>query len=132
MSPALNPIDLSLYLVLDPDLCGGADGMVETARIAARHGATVVQLRAPRWKKRQWLDTALALKAVLDPLGVPLIINDQVGTGAGLYASDRNHWQRHGAPQGGKRGHADDRRGVGLGRRRMDRSDAEVIDPVQR
>ncbi len=78
MSPALNPIDLSLYLVLDPDLCGGADGMVETAHIAARHGATVVQLRAPRWKKRQWLDTALALKAVLDPLGVPLIINDQV------------------------------------------------------
>lgn len=72
------PIDLSLYLVLDPDLCGSARAMVETAEIAARQGVTVVQLRAPHWKKRQWLETALALKTVLDPLGVPLIINDQV------------------------------------------------------
>ena len=74
----LNPIDLSLYLVLDPDLCGGPAGMVRTARLAAENGATVVQLRAPGWKKRQWLETALELKAVLAPLGVPLIINDQV------------------------------------------------------
>ena len=71
-------IDLSLYLVLDPDLCGGAEGMVRTARIAAENGATAVQLRAPGWKKRQWLMAARNLKAVLAPLGVPLIINDQV------------------------------------------------------
>ena len=71
-------IDLSLYLVLDPDLCGGAEGMVRTARIAAENGATAVQLRAPGWKKRQWLMAARDLKAVLAPLGVPLIINDQV------------------------------------------------------
>lgn len=74
----MNPIDLSLYLVLDPDLCGGPEGMVRTARVAAENGATVVQLRAPAWKKKQWLETATALKAVLAPLGVPLIINDQV------------------------------------------------------
>lgn len=49
-----------------------------TARLAAENGATVVQLRAPNWKKRQWLETATELKAVLAPLGVPLIINDQV------------------------------------------------------
>ena len=71
-------IDLSLYLVLDPDLCGGAEGMVRTARIAAENGATAVQLRAPGWKKRQWLMAARDLEAVLAPLGVPLIINDQV------------------------------------------------------
>lgn len=71
-------IDLSLYLVLDPELCGGAAGMVETARQAAQNGATVVQLRAPDWKKRQWLETALELKRVLAPFAVPLIINDQV------------------------------------------------------
>lgn len=70
--------DLSLYLVLDPDLCGGHEGMVRTARLSAEHGTTVVQLRAPNWKKRQWLETAAALKAALDPLGVPLIINDHV------------------------------------------------------
>ena len=75
---SLNPIDLSLYLVLDPDLCGGPEGMVRTARLAAANGATVVQLRAPDWKKRQWLETAVALKAALAPFGVPLIINDQV------------------------------------------------------
>ena len=74
----MKSLDLSLYLVLDPDLCGGPAGMVRTARLAAENGATVVQLRAPKWKKRQWLETALELKAVLTPLGVPLIINDHV------------------------------------------------------
>ena len=74
----LNPIDLSLYLVLDPELCGGPAAMVRTARLAAENGATVVQLRAPDWKKRQWLETAVELKAVLAPFGVPLIINDHV------------------------------------------------------
>jgi thiamine-phosphate pyrophosphorylase len=74
----LNPIDLTLYLVLDPELCGSPAEMVRTARRAAENGATVVQLRAPNWKKRQWLETARELKAVLAPLGVPLIINDQV------------------------------------------------------
>jgi thiamine-phosphate pyrophosphorylase len=71
-------LDLSLYLVLDPDLCGGSASMVRTARLAAENGATVVQLRAPNWKKRQWLETAIELKAVLEPLGVPLIINDHI------------------------------------------------------
>ena len=53
----MNAIDLSLYLVLDPDLCGGPAGMVHTAIQAAKNGATVVQLRAPNWKKpllRSW------------------------------------------------------------------------------
>jgi len=74
----LNPLDLSLYLVLDPDLCGSAEAMVRTARLAAENGATLVQLRAPHWKKRQWLETARALKEALAPLRVPLIINDQI------------------------------------------------------
>ena len=71
-------LDLSLYLVLDPDLCGGPAGMIETARLAAQNGATIVQLRAPDWKKSQWLATASELKRVLAPFGVPLIVNDQV------------------------------------------------------
>ncbi len=74
----MKTLDLSLYLVLDPELCGGPAGMLRTARLAAANGATVVQLRAPKWKKRQWLETALELKAILAPLGVPLIINDQI------------------------------------------------------
>ena len=78
MTPEMKPLDLLLYLVLDPDLCGGPEGMVRTARLAAESGATVVQLRAPSWKKRQWLETARELKSVLQPLGVPLIINDHI------------------------------------------------------
>ena len=75
---AVRRLDLSLYLVLDPDLCGGAANMVRTARLAAQNGASVVQLRAPHWKKREWYDCARELKRVLAPLGVPLIVNDQV------------------------------------------------------
>ncbi len=78
MNQQRSELDLSLYLVLDPDLCGGFDGLVRTARVAVENGATVVQLRAPNWKKRQWLEAAIQLKAVLAPFGVPLIINDQV------------------------------------------------------
>lgn len=85
----MSPVDLSLYLVLDPGLCGGPDGMVHTALIAAENGATAVQLRAPDWKKRQWFETARVLKQALAPLGVPLIINDQVdvalAVGAGVH-----------------------------------------------
>ncbi len=72
------PVDLSLYLVLDPDLCGGAAQLLRTARLAAESGVTVVQLRAPQWKKKQWVALAQALKGELAPLGVPLIINDHV------------------------------------------------------
>lgn len=74
----MNSLNLSLYLILDPGLCGSADAMIHTARTAAEYGATVVQLRAPGWKKRQWFETAQALKRVLAPWNVPLIINDQV------------------------------------------------------
>ena len=74
----MRAFDPSLYLVLDPDLCGGPAGMVRTARLAAENGATVVQLRAPGWKKRQWLETATELKRLLEPFEVPLIINDHV------------------------------------------------------
>ncbi len=73
-----NAFDLSLYLVLDPDLCGGVEGMIATAQAAAEHGVSIVQLRAPQWKKRQWLEAAKLLKAVLDVQNVPLIINDHV------------------------------------------------------
>lgn len=69
--------DLSLYLVLDPDLCGGAQGMVDTAVAAAANGTTMIQLRAPQWKKRQWVECGLALMQALKPFHVPLIVDDQ-------------------------------------------------------
>lgn len=69
-------IDLSVYLVLDPDLCGGAQGMIDTTRAAVQNGATCLQLRAPQWKKRALVECGRELKRVLLGTGVPLIIND--------------------------------------------------------
>lgn len=70
--------DLTLYLVLDPVLCGGSDGMAQTARQAAQAGVTCVQLRAPNWSTQALVDCGLKLKRVLSPYGVPLIVNNDV------------------------------------------------------
>ena len=70
------PVDLSVYLVLDPDLCHGAEGMIETACAAVENGATCVQLRAPHWKKRALVECGRALMKELEGSGVPLIVND--------------------------------------------------------
>ena len=54
----------SVYLVLDPVLTEKM-GMVKTAELAIEGGATIVQLRAPQWKKRRRYECALALQDVL-------------------------------------------------------------------
>jgi thiamine-phosphate pyrophosphorylase len=69
--------DLSLYLVLDPDLCRPL-GMVETARLAVAGGVTMVQLRDKDASPRQMIRTGRALKEALAGTGVPLIVNDDV------------------------------------------------------
>lgn len=74
----IDPRILRLYLVLDPVLCGGFAGMIETARSAAEAGATLIQLRAPQWKKRELAACGRALTEVLRPTGTPLIVNDHL------------------------------------------------------
>ncbi|MBB3593397.1 thiamine-phosphate pyrophosphorylase [Rhizobium sp. BK529] len=69
--------DLSLYLVLDPDLCAGI-GMVETTRLAVAGGATMVQLRDKRGGTARMVETGLALKEVLKGSDALLIVNDDV------------------------------------------------------
>ena len=68
--------DLSLYLVLDPVLCGGAEGMIKTALLAAKAGANCIQLRAPGWSTEEVIRCGKELKSVLDPLGSALIVNN--------------------------------------------------------
>ena len=97
--PSTNPIDLSLYLVLDPVLCGGEDGMIETARAACAGGATVVQLRAPGWKKRQLVECGRALKTVLAPYHVPLIVDDDADVCLAVNADGLHVGQRDLAPE---------------------------------
>lgn len=70
-------LDYSVYLVLDPVLTENL-GMVKTAELAVEGGATIVQLRAPQWKKRRRYECAIELKKVLSAYHVPLIIDDDV------------------------------------------------------
>ena len=79
----MKTFDLSLYLVLDPDLCGGAEGMLRTTEEALEGGVTIVQLRAPTWKKRALAACARDLLEILRPRGIPLIINDHADVAAG-------------------------------------------------
>jgi thiamine-phosphate pyrophosphorylase len=70
------PLDLSLYLVTDHRLPFAR--MRETVRAAVAGGVRIVQLRDPDVGGRDLLERARALKADLDPLGIPLIVNDRV------------------------------------------------------
>ncbi|ASR11099.1 thiamine phosphate synthase (plasmid) [Rhizobium leguminosarum bv. viciae] len=73
----MKAFDLSLYLVLDPDLCAEI-GMVETARLAVAGGATIVQLRDKHAGTIRMIETGRALKQALDGTGALLIVNDDV------------------------------------------------------
>ncbi|TCR81493.1 thiamine phosphate synthase [Rhizobium sp. BK376] len=73
----MSSFDLSLYLVLDPDLCAGT-GMVETTRAAVTGGATIVQLRDKDADTASRIATGRALKMVLQGTGAKLIVNDDV------------------------------------------------------
>lgn len=70
------PFDLSLYVVTDHRQ--SPEAMRRTVQSAVAGGVTLVQLRHPDLGGRALLDLALALMADLDPLGVPLIVNDRV------------------------------------------------------
>ncbi|MFG1376503.1 thiamine phosphate synthase [Xanthobacter autotrophicus] len=76
------PFDLTLYLVTDPRLVAargpGTSGLLATVEAAVRGGATMVQLRDPDAHGRALVEQARALKALLAPLGIPLIVNDRV------------------------------------------------------
>jgi thiamine-phosphate pyrophosphorylase len=71
--PGLDP---TLYLVTDPALAGGRP-LVDVVAAAVQGGVTLVQLRDKQAEGRALLEQARALKALLDPLGVPLLINDR-------------------------------------------------------
>jgi thiamine-phosphate pyrophosphorylase len=73
----MKTFDLSLYLVLDPDLCSGI-GMIETARAAVAGGATMVQLRDKQSGTAVIIETGRALMAMLAGSGALLVVNDDV------------------------------------------------------
>ncbi|MEP9349741.1 thiamine phosphate synthase [Xanthobacter sp. KR7-225] len=69
--------DLTLYLVTDPRQVA-ARGLAATVDAAVAGGATLVQLRDPDAHGRDLVAQARALKALLAPRGIALIVNDRV------------------------------------------------------
>ena len=72
-----NPEVLRLYLVTDQSLTRGRT-LADVVAAAVQGGVTCVQLREKQLDTRAFLAQALALKALLAPHGVPLIINDRI------------------------------------------------------
>ena len=80
MSRAPN-LDLRLYLVTDPDLIGERS-LLDVVGQATAGGVTLVQLRNKVAEARDLLALAEALKGLLEPKGVPLVVNDRVDVAA--------------------------------------------------
>jgi thiamine-phosphate pyrophosphorylase len=73
----MKPFDLSLYLVLDPDLCQ-QHSMIETAREAVAGGTTVVQLRHKHASTEERIALGRALMETLRGTGAMVVMNDDV------------------------------------------------------
>lgn len=69
-------VDLRLYALVDPAVAGGRTLADLAARIAS--SATLVQLRDKHGSTRAMVEEARGLRAVLEPKGIPLLINDRV------------------------------------------------------
>ncbi|URK16856.1 thiamine phosphate synthase [Thalassospira sp. GO-4] len=73
----MTSFDLSLYLVLDPELCR-THSMVETTQAAIAGGATIVQLRDKRAGTEGLIRIGRELMDAMRGTGVPLIVNDDI------------------------------------------------------
>ena len=68
---------LKLYLVTDRSLSLGRS-LEEVVSAAVAGGVTMVQLREKEASTGEFIDLAFRIKRLLEPTGVPLIINDRV------------------------------------------------------
>ncbi len=66
-----------VYLVTDRRLCLGRP-LEEVILQAVRGGAAYVQLREKEITTREFIEEAQAIKKILSPYHVPLIVNDRV------------------------------------------------------
>lgn len=71
------PFDLSLYLVLDPDLCQ-RHSMVDTAREAVAGGASMVQVRHKRASTAERVALARSVKEALRGTQALVVMNDDI------------------------------------------------------
>lgn len=127
----MKAFDLSVYLVLDPDLCHEI-GMVETARLAVEGSVTMVQLRDKLATTQAMIKTGRALMAALAGTGVPLIVNDDVDAAIEIGA-DGLHVGQGDMAAAAARGKMSDRMIVGLSVETEELArqvDASVVDYV--
>jgi thiamine-phosphate pyrophosphorylase len=69
-------VDLRLYALVDPAVAGGRTLIDLAQRIA--DSATLVQLRDKHGSTRAMVEATRALRAVLEPADIPLLVNDRV------------------------------------------------------
>jgi thiamine-phosphate pyrophosphorylase len=69
-------VDLRLYALVDPAVAGGRTLAELAASIAG--SVTLVQLRDKQGSTRTMVEQARALRAVLEPKDIPLLVNDRV------------------------------------------------------
>jgi thiamine-phosphate pyrophosphorylase len=73
----MNPVDLRLYGIVDPEQAGGRD-LGAMARAAVAGGCTLIQYRDKSSPTRTLIERGHALRAALAGTGVPLLINDRI------------------------------------------------------
>jgi thiamine-phosphate pyrophosphorylase len=73
----MNRCDISLYGILDPERSRGRS-LAELARLSVAGGVSLLQLRDKYGATRRMVETALAIKAAIRGMGVPLLVNDRV------------------------------------------------------
>lgn len=94
-------VDLRLYALVDPAVAGGRT-LPDLAKLIAG-AATLVQLRDKHGGTRAMIEEARALKAVLKPAGVPLVINDRVDVALAAQADGVHIGQTDMSPQDARR-----------------------------
>lgn len=95
-------LDLTLYVILDPAEIG-TEALLEAAVKAAAGGASLFQLRDKRASARETVGLARALRACLEPFGVPLLINDRVDIALASGAEGVHLGQEDMAPEDARR-----------------------------
>lgn len=73
----MRPADLRLYLVTDA-ACLRGRSLTDVVLAAVQGGTSCVQLREKHSATRDFVAMALAIKTLLEPFGVPLVINDRI------------------------------------------------------
>ena len=118
--------DLTLYLVVGSDVVGGRD-LTQVVSAAVKGGVTLVQLREKEPPLDRMIEQARALKRLLTPLEVPLIVNDHLDVALAAEADGLHLGQDDGDPRAARAALGPDRI---LGLSAGDLEEAATVDPA--